>query len=378
MEKSRAYGRGLLRGVAKYSRLHSPWAFYEEPLPYLNAGGSNTRSNLLKDLGIDGLVIRETEKSSRIIEMDLPVILTDIRKNFSITPVVKTNDLEIGKMAAEYLLNRGFRQFAFCGFDSLFWSQDRREGFAGTIKNTGFDVHFYEQPKSSAGRLLAKELIVVTKWLESLPKPVALMACNDDRARHVIEACKIAGLHVPEQVAVLGVDNDELVCDLSSPRLSSVNLNFERGGYEAAELLDRLMAGEEKMAGQKIIVQPTHVVTRQSTDILAIEDREVARAVRYIRQHAREMIQVSDVANTLAVSRRSLERRFRKVLKRSVFDEIKNVRLEQVCRMLVETNQPIGRIASALNYPGIEHISRFFRHEKGMSPLAYRKKYGGK
>jgi LacI family transcriptional regulator len=201
------------------------------------------------------------------------------------------------------------------------------------------------------------------------------MACNDDRGRQVLEACKIADLHVPEEVAILGVDNDEMVCDLSNPRLSSIALNLERSGYEAAELLDKLMAGNKKMANQKIIAQPTHVVTRQSTNILAIEDSDVAQAVRFIRQHSKEMLQVDDVAKTVGISRRGLERRFRIALKRSVFNEIKRVRAEQVARMLVETNQSIGQIALALNYPGIEHISRFFRKEKGMSPLAYRKKY---
>ncbi len=378
LEKSRAYSRGLLRGLAKYSRLHGPWAFYEEPPFYMNSGGKKPALYRMKDWGVDGINMRDTGRTQEIIAMGLPTIVTDLREEFSGSPIIKTDDVTIGKMAAEYLLNRGFRQFAFCGFDNMFWSRDRCQGFADSITEAGFAIAFYKQPKSRIKRLPANELILMADWLKSLPKPVGLMTCNDDRGRGVIEACKIAGLHVPEQVAIIGVDNDELICDLSSPQLSSVALNLERSGYEAAELLDKLMAGKEKKTNQKILVQPTRTVTRQSTDILAIEDSEVAESVRFIRQRAREMIQVGDVAKVVSVSRRGLERRFRRVLNCSILDEIRRVRLEQVVRMLAETNQSVGQIALALNFPSIEHISRFFRKEMGMSPLAYRKKYGSK
>jgi LacI family transcriptional regulator len=344
----------------------------------MNSGDKKRALYQMKDWGFDGIIMRDTERTQEIIAMGLPTIVTDLREEFSGSPIIKTDDVTIGKMAAEYLLNRGFRQFAFCGFDNMFWSRDRCRGFADSITEAGFATQFYKQPKSRIKRLPANELILMADWLKSLLKPVGLMTCNDDRGRGVIEACKMVGLHVPEQVAIIGVDNDELICDLSSPQLSSVALNLERSGYEAAELLDKLMAGKEKKTNQKILVQPTRIVTRQSTDILAIEDSEVAESVRFIRQCAREMIQVSDVAKVVSVSRRGLERRFRRVLNCSILDEIRRVRLEQVVRMLVETNQSVGQIALALSFPGIEHISRFFRKETGMSPLAYRKKYGSK
>jgi LacI family transcriptional regulator len=152
---------------------------------------------------------------------------------------------------------------------------------------------------------------------------------------------------------------------------------MERAGYEAAELLAKLMAGE-KSAACTILVHPTHVVTRQSTDILAIEDREVAEAVRFIRRHSRQSIQVSDVVQEVPLSRRVLEQRFRKVLGRSILDEIKRVRIEQICRLLVETNMSVSNIASALGYSGVDHIARYFREEMKMSPLAYRKQFGQK
>ncbi len=187
----------------------------------------------------------------------------------------------------------------------------------------------------------------------------------------------MAGLHVPEQVAIVGVDNDELVCELSDPPLSSVALNVERGGYEAAEMLDKLMAGKESIK-KDIIVEPMHVVTRQSTDILAVEDPEVADAMRFIRRHSKRIIQVSDVVDSVGLSRRVLQQRFRRIFGRSIYDEIKRCRLEQIVLVLAETDLSISQIASAFGYAGIEKLSRYFQREKGMTPLAYRKQYGHK
>jgi LacI family transcriptional regulator len=203
------------------------------------------------------------------------------------------------------------------------------------------------------------------------------MACNDDRGRQITEACKVAGLDVPEQVAIIGVDNDELVCELSDPPLSSVALNVERGGYEAAELLDEMMSGRKRKK-KNIIVEPTRIVTRQSTDVLAVEDRDVAKAIRFIREHSTEPIQVADVVNAATMCRRALQKRFREMLNRSIHAEIRRVRTTQAAQMLMETNLSTADIARSLGYAGLEKFSRYFKREKAMSPLAYRKKYGKK
>jgi LacI family transcriptional regulator len=248
----------------------------------------------------------------------------------------------------------------------------RGKVFQQRVEKAGFDIRVYEQPKSKSRRAWQNEQSILSDWLKSLPKPVGIMACNDDRGQHVTEVCKTAGLKVPDEVAVIGVDNDELVCDLTEPPLSSLALNVEKGGYEAAELLDHLMSGK-KITTDSIIVEPTQVVGRQSTDVLAIEDRLVSEALQFIRNNAKRTIQVADVVAVARVSRRSLEQRFRKILGRSINHEIRRVRVEQVARILIETNKSIGQIALDLGYPGVDHIARYFRAEKGISPAAYRK-----
>ena len=376
IETSCAYGRELLLGIAKYSRIHGPWMFYKGP-PHSADPSEKKRvvSRLMK--WANGAIIREP-KSDKLLTVGVPIIVSpNVIRQMPNLPVIVTDCVAVGRIAAEHLLDRGFRQFAYCGFDDMPWSQGREENFCKRITEAGFETHVYERSLSEIERFFDKEQISLADWLKSLPKPVGLMTCNDDRSQQVVDACIIAGLHVPEEVAIVGVDNDELVCALSNPSLSSIPLNAKRAGYEAAELLDKLMAGE-KMAGQRIIDRPTHVVARQSTDILATEDRDVAQAMRFIRQHAKDVIGVTDVVYAVALSRRVLEKRFRRILGRSVLDEIRRVRVAQVARMLVETNLPISRIALALGYPSVKHIARSFRKEKGMTPLAYRKQYGPK
>lgn len=374
---SRAYGRGLVRGIAKYSRLQGPWRFLKKPLFYRESSELEKVLPRLKKWGADGIIGRIARKHERIIEMGLPIVSVDDEELIPGLYRIVADYTKTGKMAAEHLLDRGFRRFAYCGFEDMKWSNEYLKSFHERIAESGFEIHVYKQPRLKRQRLWENEQVLMADWLKSLSKPMGLMACNDDRAQQVIEACEIAGLHVPEEISIIGVDNDDMVCDLTNPPLSSIAVNTERVGYEAAELLDKLMSGV-KIPEHKIILRPTHIVTRQSTNILAIEDAEVGCALRFIRQHPKEAIQVSDVADATTLSRRCLERRFRKSLGRSILHEIRCVRVEQIVQMLINTNLPVSQIALALGYTSTDHIARYFQREKGMSPQNYRKQYGSK
>ncbi|UCF00243.1 MAG: DNA-binding transcriptional regulator [Planctomycetota bacterium] len=383
VETSRASGRGLLLGISRYSHLYGPWTFYRIPLYYRELYKRKETTSDLRDWGPDGIIMSDTfyptkvRRSREIIKLGLPTIAIANEPNIpGVVNIIADND-RIGRMAAEHLLERGFRYFAYCGFDDIFWSVERGECFATRIREAGCETQLYKRPKSKFKHLWKNEELFMSNWLKSLPKPLGLMACNDDRGQQVIDACEVARLSVPDEVAIIAVDNDELVCGLTDPPLSSVNLNFERAGYQSAELLDKIMAGK-KTSGQSILIPATHIATRLSTDILATKDRDVANALRFIRKHAKEPIRVSDVAEEATVSRRSLERHFRRVIGRSVHDQIRRVRIEQVVKMLLETNLTVSKIALSLGYPGVDHIAREFRREKGISPMAYRKQYGQK
>jgi LacI family transcriptional regulator len=299
------------------------------------------------------------------------MIVVPIREFIEAVPNIFDEKGTIGKMAADYLLDLGFRHFAYCGFENICWSQDRCEGFCRALQKAGYQVVVYPEPPGSAALSWEKESAFMIQWLRSLPKPVGVMACNDERGQLVIDACSHAGLLVPEQVAVIGVDNDDLICELAEIPLSSIAMNFEKVGYEIASLLDQMMSGKS-IEEHQFILRPTHVVARQSTDVVAIEDQDVAEAVRFIRNHAQEPIHVVDVMNVVPLARRTLEMKFRKILGRTIYEEITRVRMDHVSRMLTETDLSISQIAQSMEYTNLSPIWRSFRKEKGMTPMEYR------
>lgn len=369
IESSRASGRAILNGVANYARHHDPWSFFWEP------GGLEKVAPMLKSLNADGIILRDLDKLREVHAFGIPaVVVAHSRKEIPGLINVVTDSQKIGSMAAEHLLRCGFKCFAYCGYRRTPWAEQRGKSFTEQIHAAGFEVSEYLTPPPAQVNW-PKERRVLAKWLQSFPKPVGIMACNDDIGVQTLEACKLAGLAVPDAVGVIGVDNDEIVCGLADPAMSSVALNFERAGYESAQALDQLM---RKLADTppQIIVQATHIVARRSTDVVAVEDLAVARAMRFIRDQTRGPVTVAEVARAAGLSRRVLERRFRHEFNSSIQTEIRRVRTDQIARLLMETHMPVTEIAESLGFPDVQHFARYFRAGKQVSPLAYRRQMG--
>ncbi len=378
IEDSRAYGRGLLRGISKYARLHGPWLFQTRPEFYHGGSRISGRWKDLKDAHIAGAITRELPRQDmrRILSLNAPVIVASHMTLEPELPSIMTDCRKIGAMAAEHFLNRGFRHFGYCGLEEMFWSRRRATSFTRVIAEAGYTTNSYRQPPTKSDRQWGREQVTMARWLEQLPRPVAIMGCTDDRARDLVEACEIAGLNVPEDVAILGVDNDDLVCDLAGVPISSVALDAQRAGFEAAELLAALMNGE-RTGTREVPVMPTHIEVRRSTDILAINDRQVAEALEYIRTHVNEPMQVPEVARAVGLSERSLFDRFRRSLDRSVHEEITRVRVERICWMLEHTAMSLLEIALAMGLPDDKHLSRYFQRCKQVTPAAWRRRQFG-
>jgi len=367
LETSRAFGRQLIIGIARYSRLTGPWSFYKEPIdlkssiPYLTSWKP------------DGIIMRDSLITKELLKLKIPTILAIHDSKYPTDlPVIKTDSYAIAKMASEHLLERGLKNFAFCGFDNYDWSKERKLYFTRFISEAGYKTHIYLSPKKIKKNDWQNEMQPVTKWVESLPKPVGLFACNDDRGQHILEVCKLINIKVPEDVAVISVDNDPMICDIGDPPLTSIALNVESAGYEAAKLLDQLI-NKKKVVRKQIMVTPSHIVQRQSTEILAVNDDEVAMAIRYIKNNAKNKILVKNVVETTNLSRRTLERRFRKTIHRSIYNEIQQVRIELISKLLIETNLPVSQITSLFNFTDVEHISRYFKKGKGIGLREFRK-----
>lgn len=373
IEENREVGRSLLRGIAQYSRVHGPWLFYREA-PFYEKLSVGERLRQIREWQADGIIMREQGRmDASLLEMGVPLIFSGHRRGpVAGIPNILGDDRQIGTMAAEYLIHRGFRHFGFCGFKNMWWSEDRGRFFAQRIREAGFELDLYEPPAGRSSPFFAADLDGLAEWIGRLPKPCAVFACTDDLCRQLAEACKLAETPVPEEVALLGVDNDELICEFASPPLSSIVLNAEKSGYDAAEVLHRMMQGE-KVGEFTIPIPAPRVVTRQSTDIVAVDDAVTAKALSYIREHYRKGIAVTDIARAACVSRRVLEIRFRKVMQRSVYEEVLRLRMNQACLLLIESNLSVAQIAEALNYDEIKYFSRAFKQVIGLSPLAYRK-----
>jgi LacI family transcriptional regulator len=376
VETARSFGRDFLSGIARYARLHGPWIFHITP------GDFQHKLPKMKQWGGTGIIARiyDQQVADAVLEADLPTIavgLTDEQMRpenpLSNLPEVSSDARHVAQLAAEHLLDKRLRHFAYVGVEGRPWSRRRGEAFATIIQEAGHELHVYEQPKRLRERDWEKELGVLANWLKTLPTPLGLFACNDDRGRQVLEACRYCDLMVPEDVAVLGVDNDAVFCELADPPLTSVAVNAETAGYRAAELLDGMMSGRvQKPQKTKLIVEAIRVVTRRSTDIIAVDDADVAAALQFIRREQGRSLSVEDVARAVAVSRRYLERRFRSSIGRTVLEEIQLVRLERAKRLLIETTHPISKVAELTGFGSVAYFIQFFQDRVGTTPRRFR------
>jgi LacI family transcriptional regulator len=371
---SEEYGRGLLNGIAKYSRLFGPLNFCRIPL--IN-GNKKELKNVIawaRAWGADGIIAQiENERSfEKLLQLEIPIIAQDTNERFLGVPNITGFYKETGQMAASYFIEKGFKNFAFYGFENMVWSRERCEGYCEKTKEYGFEVHIYQHPKEETPPLWSYKESSLSDWLKALPKPIAIMTCDDNQGQHVTEACKAVGINVPEQVSVLGVDNDLSICNLSDPPLSSISLNTEKAGFETAQLLSKMIANKDYQY-ENIYVEALQIVTRRSTDFLAVDDKEISKALHFIYYNFKERISVDDVVDATALSRRVLEKRFQSVLKRSVLDEINSLRIKQVKQLLIETELSITEISDFCGYTDIKNLSRYFRRHEEINPLEYRK-----
>ena len=370
---AREYDRGVLRGIVEYAQIHGPWIFYEEPPSYLKPPGAAQRLEHMRNWKADGIIAPQT-RAAELAALHLPsVLLCGVSHPSDRVHQVRSGNDAIGRMAAEYFQGLGVKHLAYCGLSGMEWSAIRGEAFRRCATEAGLPTELYGPAAGGSGDSWFTEQARLGIWLTRLPKPAGLLACNDDRARMVSDICRARGLRVPDDIAILGVDNDPHVCTRATPALSSVSLATERAGYDAAALLGQLIAGR-RPKNRVIIAQPVRVVERQSTDLVASDDANVVKAVRFIRENVNQVIRVRDVAKTAGLSRRVLQNRFLKVMGRTVLDAIHQSRIENLKRLLMETDLTISAIAAATGYDSDSHLSRFFTRRIKATPSAYRRR----
>lgn len=369
IETSRSYGRGLLRGIRRYISEHGPWSVYLETRALDSQGPL-----WLKHWQGDGILTRTTSKAlAKLVQAaGVPAVeLRSLRYGAGL-PWVGVDNRALGQLVAEHLLDRGFRHFGVYALDTEDFFRERCANFIDTLRQRGFSCEvFRAPPHAERPAQWEKQQEDLRRWVAALPRPVGLMACTDQLGFWLLDACKRAEAAVPEEVAVVGVENDESLCAMATPPLSSVALNTEHIGYTAAGLLDRLMQGKGGKR-QHISVPPLGIVTRQSSDVVAVADEGLAAALRFIREHACEGINVADVLNAVPVSRSKLERDLRQALGRSPNAEIRRVQLARVRDLLTETDLSLAAIAQRTGFPHVQYLCTAFKQYFKLTPGRYR------
>jgi len=371
VETSLASGREILSGIAHYIREQGPWSVYHEP-----RGMEESVPRWLRRWRGDGIIARIANRTiaRAVLDARLPVVdvlgmVPDIG-----LPLVHVDNRAIARLGAEHLLERGYRFFGFVSVDGTYWAEARERAFTAAIAEVGLSCSVCRLPPDTRGqRTWERQEDELTRWVASLPKPTGIMVCNDPRGQLLLEACRRARIAVPEEVAVIGVDNDEPLCSIADPPLSSVMPDHSAVGYRAAALLHRLIQGQTPPQGP-VFVPPRGVVTRLSTDALAIADPHIATAVRYIREHALHGVSIDDVVNRVPLSRSTLQRRFRKLLGYTIHDEILRIRIRRAQELLAETELSMEEITEKVGFSHRQYLGEVFREKTGETLAGFRRR----
>lgn len=364
------WGRWCVQGIADYAAIHGPWSLLIDPRD------RDARIRLPTGWSGDGIIARlsNAPMAAHVLHAGVPAVDTD-----NITPPgagigrVVTDDHERARLALEHLLDRGYQRFAWFAPPSRRYGARRGEPFLQAVATSGFECVRYRPPQRT-GRSpgWAEQQRMVARWLETLERPTGIFTADAHCGRQLLEICESLNVSVPGEVAVLAGDTDELTCNISNPPLSSVLLGARRLGYEAAALLDRLMQGGE-VPSHPTLIKPLGVISRKSTDFLAIDNEVVATAIRFIRTHAHQGIKVSDLLRQVGISRRSLEQQFQKHLGRSPGEEIQRVRLEKARDLLIRSKMLVKQVAAASGFRDASGLGVAFRRRYGLTPMAFRR-----
>ncbi|MDO4573659.1 MAG: XylR family transcriptional regulator [Planctomycetia bacterium] len=373
IESKREYGRRILDGIARYLQENEPWEIFIEPRSL-----HDPAPQWLTDWQGDGIIARimDDHALNQVKQKGIPLVnLKGIVSDAVNPPDFSVNRFSIGQMAAAHLMERQFRNFAFAGFRDTRWSELIFEGFSQTLKEHGFECDTFHNTlqftDSYREVAMEREIDVTAEWLRTLPAPVGIVAADDYLGIQLLSACHKIGRKVPDQAAVLGLGDDATLCRLTSPTLSSLRYNEELLGFKAAELLDRRMHGDTTPHFPEKI-EPLGITVRHSTDVTAIQDPLVRDALGWIRENVTRDIRLDDLVRHLEISKSTLERRFRKVLKRSVYDTILDWRMRHVMELLSGTDMPIKKIAHVSGFRHLEHLNNLFKQRIGVSPSQFR------
>lgn len=372
---SSGYGRSLLEGVVRYAREFGPWAFYRMPLYYREFHGDEGVVRWAEEWGADAIIAQLTDVDLDVLNrLDIPIIVQNYKERCHGLSNLTGDYYGTGVMAGEFFLRKGYKSFAYYGFMDTVWMRERGEGFRSAVEEKGFPVYAFDYGGQASGTQWSFDAARVSRWLLDLPKPIALFACDDYYALQITEVCKMYNIRIPGDIAVLGVDNDNLLCNISDPALSSIELDVENGGYEVGKLLHQFI--EKKItAPVDVIIKPVRIVARGSTERFAVSDKYIGLLLDYIEKNYSDPLSVDDLIRIIPYSRRVLEKKFKAETGMSVYQYIQQLRIDKFAALLVTTDIPLVEAAASTGFPDYKNVSRIFVKLKDMTPLQYRKRF---
>lgn len=370
IDYSSDYDRKLLRGLVKYSQEKGPWIFYRLPFYFLEMHGIEGVLEWTRKWKPDAIIGKlETNTIDFQKELNIPVVLLNYHWRSTRYSNLTGDYHNEGRIAAQFFKEKLFTEYAFFGFKDVVWSEERMEGFEREVRSFGGNFHSFMSLTVSDE--MRSEL---ARWLKQLPKPIALFCCDDERALFVSETCRMSGISVPSEISLLGVDNDELMCSISDPPISSIPLQVEEAGYAMAKLIERQILRADKQVFN-LKVMPGKIIERASTNRYNIMDENVLVVVKYINENYMTELDTGKLLQLVPLSRRNLETKFKAVMGVSIYQYILNCRCEKLANLLIESDMGLAEAAYEAGFNGYGNISRIFKKHKGLTPSEFRKAY---
>jgi len=373
IDYSSKFCRLLLKGLIRYSKEHEPWVFYRLPSYYKTLYGKEGIVEWAKKWQADAIIARWDHEGTNLLEtLNIPVILQNYKARSDYFSNLTGDYIGTGEMAAKFFIKRRYTNFAFYGNKGVVWSRERAEGFRREIEKIGGNYYYFES-ENLDGEEWSSAHIQLDEWLISLPKPIAMFACDDSFALQASKICKINNIIIPEEISLLGVDNDDLICNLSDPPISSIVTDVEKGGYEVGRLIDRFFKGEKKEPFD-IIIKPTRFELRKSTEKYDISNEYISTVVNFIEDNITSDININKLTELVPLSRRNLEVKFKTEMNTSIYQFILDCRIEYFAHLLLTTDRPLFDLALESGFNDSKNISRIFKKFKGCTPLEYKQK----
>ena len=369
------YAYRFLRGILEYSRRTEPWVVCKMPPAFKRQMGMDGVLAWAKTWRADVVIgLFEPEDDVTIFkENGIIALAQDHISKFSEIPNITGEYDKTGRMAADHFLSKKFENFGFFGYNGVCWSDERYEGFRKRIEEAGFEENLYLYDRQNIDNIWYYDPGCLNEWIMSLPKPIAIMACDDSQGNLLIQACHACGFKIPFDVAVIGVDNDQILCDMTEPSMSTVNIDIERGGFDTAAMVDRMFK-DPSYKGENITLKALNVVPRVSSSLFATNDPAVLKALRFILANIDRKISVSDILEHVPMSRRLLEQRFKAMTGVTIYNYVSIHRIERFAELLLSSKDSVSEIAARLDEFDTKSIARRFKAIKGCTPSEDRKK----